>query len=1166
MSLKFFNLHGHDNASIFDGLGKPEDYVQQMLRNAGEDSGGFTLSNHGNLNSCGYIAAANKKYKKIGSPVKILYGLEAYYIPSLSDWKKIKTGELTTNESDLVIEDEKESKGKLSWLNPLNRRNHLVLVAISQEGLKNLFRLTTRSYREGFYRKPRIDLEMLKEHSEGLIVNTACIAGVGGYILSQNTDVPIDKIMDIYEKELLPIFKIFGPDRAFCELQFNKIDDQQIMNLHMIAFGRKFGYKSIVTCDSHYPREEDWRAREIYRLLGYQQSSKDFDRSILEKKIEDLDCSLYLKNGDQLFNEYKNTFKEYFDNDEFIIDAIQRTHDIGHNLADFVIPDSAPKFPKNLLLQKRELSTSLSDFDILKNIAFKNLRERDLEKNVQYLDRLNEELTQIEKRGVATYFICVYEIIKLLKEYMLIGPARGSSAGSLVCYLAGITQLDPIKNGLLWERFYGEGRKDLPDIDTDFSDKELAIEILKEKFGEENVLTISNYNRLNLKSLTKDVSKLYDIPFEIVNNVTKKIEEEAKQSILEEINHDQKLYDLTFEKAYKYSLTFKNFVDEYPEVAEHIKSLHKETKSIGTHAAGTLILDDAVSCLPAIKIRGSFQSPITEGLAAQHLQDFGLIKFDILGLITLKTIKRCIEFILEAEGEPNQISDVSVWYNKFLHPDILDVGDKNIFQKVYSGGKFCSTFQFTQEKVKEFSEKSKISCLEEISQVTSIQRPGPLSSKSDERYIISKTNKETLEKVHPIVEEILGPTYNLLIFQEQFMLLANKLAGFSLEETNDLRKILMKPSEELKDELLEKRKESRQRFILGCIDSGLSEEEAIKLWDVEIAGSVSYSFNKSHAQSYAYVSYQCAFLLTYYEKEWIRSCLETDPDVPSVCSEIERMGYSVDKPNILLSDKYSWTIMPDKKCIPSLLSLKGFGDAAAEELLDLRKGWARPETEDVGKEFFVSIFESFFYDIVEVQMKKSIKIKKKWKFSKFNKRSLDALIKLEALDSLGIVGEGRLFENYAHMHRSLIDNWSKKEQAKFNIVECSENVNKKDWEPVDKIDFQVEILGTYDKELMFSSAEIAEIESVGVVPLEMVNENPQTVWFILDKFEIRQTKEKKKDYYKLYISDITGHKRIFNYFLPMLEGFKKRGIYAADLYENGAWLNLVQNSYLVRLK
>lgn len=1097
--LKFVNLHGHTGQSVYDAIGSPEDYAEWMLQNAGENSAAFAVTEHGNMNSIGSIVATQKKYDKSGAPVKIIYGVEAYYLPSVENWKLIKAKSdadkkdkkksKSENDTSLVIEDSTESKGK--YFDPIIRRNHLVLCATNSIGLKNLFRIVSRSYREDgyFYRKPRVDLKLLAEFNEGIIASTACLAGVPSWCSLQEDDS--DKVFSLYDKELLPLMELFGKDRFFLELQFNRIPEQKLVNKDILEYSKRTGYNMIATADCHYPHPQMFRDREIYRLLGYQMQKKDIDMSIVDKDISEMDCELYLKNGDQIFDAYKESFADVCPDEELIKQLIERTYHIAHDLIEKTSPDDAIKLP-DTFVPTTQVKTPM---DQLKKLCLEGLKGLGLS-GADYIERTRHELKVIKDLGVEEYFLAKKEILDTLKEHMLLGPGRGSGAGSLVNYLLGITLVDPLKHGLLFERFLSPSRAEMPDIDSDVAQKDLALGILKDHFGAENVLAISNYNRLQLRSLVKDISRLYDIPFQEVNNVTKTMEKEAKDKIMEEVGYDQKLYEFTFEKAKQYSPTLREFLDNHPEVGERIENLYREVKSIGKHAGGVLIIPNAESCLPIIRIRGEDQSPITEGITAKHLKYFGLVKFDILGLATLRIIERAIEVTLRQSngGVKPGISEVWDFYNTHLHPSVIDTEDQEIFKKVYRVGRFPSIFQFEKKAVQSFCKHAGPTSVMDISAITALWRPGPLKGQADKGYL-NAAYKPTIQDEHPIIQEVLSETRGLLLYQEQFMMLAHKLADFTMAEADRLRKLLVQPETSLASEMKEERLKIGEKFIKGCIDKGLKKERAERLWNDEILGFISYGFNKSHSVCYAYNSYACAWLYTYHEEAWMKACLECDPDPEKTINVARDLGYDVTKVDILLSEAVDWRV-ENNTCYPCLTSLKGIGTTAADELVALRG-----ET---------------FGGIVDFLVDTSQDVPA-WRWSKFNKKAMDALIRVEGLGSLDQVGPGKMFSSYAHMHRTIIENWNeiKKKKNLKRVHECIQELadaaETKDWSTPEKIAMQKELVGFYDKGLVLAKLHDTfkefEIESVDEVEDEREKIN---VWGLVEKRTSRETKNGKK--------------------------------------------------------
>lgn len=1131
--IKFVGLHAHDSFSIADGLGYPAEHFDYAQKNG---MSAMAITNHGNCNSYGYMAEYAANLKKKQNPFKVIYGIEAYLHPSLSEWRKIKEQKESGDEEvSNFIENEVESKGK--HYDPIKRRHHLVLVAQNQIGLRNIFKLVTRSYREGFYKMPRIDFQMLKEHNEGLVASSACLAGVPSWSILKDLEKSDKTIIENLENEVSPLMEIFGKDRFFLEIQFNKLPEQQIVNKYLIELAKKTGFKNLATCDSHYCSPELWREREIYRILGRQKFGQtNLSMTELPSSIDDLKCELYPKNGDQLYQTFLDINPQASEDEKkLVVEAIERSAEIAETI-EYLGPDGQYKLPKYKGSKKDE-------FEELKTLCMEKLVEKELNKNKAYVERLVRELKVIKSKNFSIYFTVLHDAIKLLKENMMVGPGRGSGAGSLVCYLLGITDLDPIRNGLLFERFLSEARQEYPDIDSDLSDRDSAREILAQKFGADNVVPVSNFNTLKLKSLIKDLGRLYEVPFEEVNNVTRVMEDEARGPLLDEVGGDQKFYEFTLEGALKYSKTFKEFIEKHPEIKEGVEVLYKQPITLGRHAGGVIICEDASTSMPVIKAKGGVdQTPWSEGLTAKHLEQWGLVKYDFLGLGTLRIIERAIQLILKEKFNVKNPThkDVSSFYDKYLHPEVVKDGDIEVFKQIYQKGKFPGVFQFAEQAVQNFCVRATPESVGDIAAITSIWRPGPLKGQADKYYVSAKKGNGYTELGHPILEKILGPTYGVLIYQEQFMQLAHELAGYTLEESDNLRKLLVKPVTTMAEEMKKKRDLERDKFIKGCIEKGLSEKRAEKLWDEEILGFISYGFNKSHAVSYAYVSYQCAWLLFNYENQWLRAYLEVDADRDKAVADVVSIGYKMGKPDILISSD-SWKI-EGGVIYPALSSIKGIGAAAVSELISTREAISFQD------------FYDFMWEVEQKTLKNGkTKIKRNWRWSKFNKRAFDVLIKVEGFGSFNIVGPGKLFNNYKEMHDFFIGNYDSIKKGKLELFD---NVpSSEDWDQEEKIDFQQEILGSYDKTLLFAHGVLDFFEEENILPLSDVSEQVQFHWFIVKNVKHGNTST-GKPYLKLTISDIDDKVQNLNYFGKYEEHFRRGCVYIAPLFKNNGWINV----------
>lgn len=455
-NLKFVNFHGHDTFSIFDGLGYPEEHVDFAYSNGLQ---GTAFTNHGNMNSLSYAYQKAMKMKKDGvTDFRILYGVEAYIHPSIEQWQldrdKIKEDAKAAKDVDeevgLVVEDEKETKKGIRSV--LNKRSHLVLVAQNQTGLNNLYRLVSDSYRgDNFYRFPRMDYKNLKKYSEGIIASSACLGGPIANDYWANKDKGEAAIMAAMQETVQSLMDVFG-DRFYGELQWANYAEQHVVNKYVIELSKQFGFKLISTCDSHFPSPDMWKDREIYKMLGWM-SKSDVSLSSLPSNLEEMEYQLYPKNGDELFSFYRKFSKQqgFSYDDDMIAESIERTYDVMQNRIENFIPDTSIQLPSFVVPEGQTADSALA------KITVEKLRSSGLYKDKDYVDRLKEELYTIKDRGFSKYFLTMKTISDKVSSNQLVGAGRGSGAGSLVSYLCGITQVDPIKYKLQFSRFIRNG-------------------------------------------------------------------------------------------------------------------------------------------------------------------------------------------------------------------------------------------------------------------------------------------------------------------------------------------------------------------------------------------------------------------------------------------------------------------------------------------------------------------------------------------------------------------------------------------------------------------------------------------------------------------------------------------------------------------------------------
>lgn len=1039
----------------------PQDHIDYVRQN---NMSAWALTDHGHMNGFAHAYLHAQKLNKAGANFKFIPGCEMYVHPDLDVWRldyeikqaakrgdssalkmlreereRIQTPLVAITDSDdeivdiaiedagQTVENEEETKsGK--FFDPLKRRHHLVVLPRTSVGLERLFGLVSRGYSEGFYRFPRVDYKMIKEAAAGghLLVSTACLGGPLSYevfkhlqgIEFDNLNASLLDDPSIMEKVLKGIGNSYDMlvdsvgDATFLELQFNKLPAQHLVNRALIEFANRNSLQErlIVTCDSHYASPDHWRERELYKKLGWL-NYKDFSPDSLPQSKEDLKCELYPKNADQVWDTFLETTKDHKFYDEAVVcDAIERTHDIAHEMIGDIHPDCSMKLPSYTIPAGKTADQALIES------SKEGLIKKNLHKKPEYVSRLKEELQVIADKKFSEYFLTTKAIIDLAKTEMRVGPGRGSGAGSLVNYVLGITDVDPLKYGLLFSRFMDPTRTDFPDIDTDVGDRDKLLELLRNNFGKDNIVPISNYNRFQLKSLVKDISRFYGIEFQKVNKALGPLDRDIRSGLKRDGIAVNGPVTPTLEWAMEYSESFKSLAEEHPEIIEPIEVLFQQNKSLGRHAGGVIVSERVKERMPLILAKGELQTPWVEGASYKHLEHFGWIKFDLLGLETLRIIDRTIELILKRKHgiENPTYAQVTEWFEKNMSNDVIDFDDQEVY-KVYAEARWAGIFQCTNHGAQQLFKRAKPISIEEIAALTAIYRPGPLAMKIDKKYLKSKANPEEVVYKHPLLKEILSPTFGHIVFQEQTMAIVNKVAGIPLEECNSVRK-MMKPQQSSGD-AAKKAKALKSRIINGFIENGMQEHDANSLYD-DIMKFTAYSFNKSHAVSYAINSYYCAWMMTYFEEEWLCAYLESmegNPDKRAKAfSEVAGLGYKIVPLDINEADK-TWTILPGRRFMPSFMSCKGVGEAAVDEILENRP----------------------YKDAKSMLWTEE----GKWRHSKFNKKAMESLIRVRAFESTGMIG--RDFESYKHMLETLVPNWSAlRKSLKRNAWEGYDNFVK----------------------------------------------------------------------------------------------------------------------------
>ena len=1129
MNIPFVGLHAHSVAgSIFDAMGYPNQHIDFAVSN-GMDA--LALTDHGNMNGLSYQVLHSKKLQKEGTNFKPIFGCEAYFIPSISEWReeyeKYKAEKKTKDDESIsgaTIEDEAAAKKENKSV--INRRRHLVLLAMSQKGLNNVFKLISESYRnENFYRYPRIDLTLLEKYNEDVIALSACLGGVYAGCYWENREKGEAAILDSFRDMTKRMVAIFG-DRWYGELQWNNVPEQHILNNYIIKMHQEFGIGLVSTCDSHYPNPDAWKDRELYKRLGWLGSGKpEWGDNMLPIDVEQIGYELYPKNGTQMWDAYKkySAISPVQYDDNLVMNSITETYNIAHNRIQKFMPDTTVRLPEFVV------PAGFTAGEALKHFCMEGLRNLGFLENAQYVNQLEYELDVIEDRGFSKYFLTMKAISDKAQQLQLVGAGRGSAAGSLVSYVLGITQVDPLKHGLLFSRFMTKNQDGFPDIDYDVSDPMVLKDVLIKEWGDTTVVPISNWNTLQLKSLVKDISKFYNIPFKEVNEVTSKMMNEATPLAKKEHGMKAGVYTPTFEEVKKYSKSLQDFLVQYPHIANHIDALYGQVRSCSRHAGGVVVGEQLDYYMPLINSDGVRQTPWSEGQNVRHLEPMGFIKFDILGLATLKMIESCIRHILKRHHNVKEptFDQIKKFYNDNLNPEKMNLSDKKVYENVFHEGKWVGIFQFTERGAQDFCKRVKPNNIIDLSAITSIYRPGPLSAGVDQQYADAKENPYKVKYLHPLVKEVTKETYGFLIFQEQIALLAHKLGkDVSLDDGNKLRKLLTKKGT---GKGFEEKDKIHSKFIEGCGEKGITQKQAQQLWETFEYFS-GYGFNKSHAVCYSILSYQCAWLAAYYESEWLCAFLEKESEQDTskddkinrkekAINTVKSLGYSISTLDINKSGKV-WEITADgKEFVPPLTSIKGLGEAAMLQILNNRP--------------FNNVEDFLFNENVS--------------YSKLNKKALDVLIRAGACDAL----IDSRFTGAKHFWSAVAVDRPKNKKIFHQNIETYKPEGNFSME--EKIEYLTDLTGEYPVSMVLPPEVSKRLEEKYVPPIGEYDEEIGLTWFVVRNC-VRKTSSSGKDYLVLEVIDDTNTMvQIRCWGVKPNENVHKNRVYMAKLDYDPSW-------------
>ena len=942
--MNFTHLHVHTEYSLLDGSNKIQEYVNRV-RELGMDSAAIT--DHGVMYGViDFYRAAR------AAGINPILGCEVYVAPGSRFDREIGSGD--------------------------DRYYHLVLLAENNQGYANLMKIVSKSFVEGFYYKPRVDLQLLEKYHEGLIALSACLAGEVARFLTRG-------MYEDAKAAALRYQDIFGKGNFFLELQDHGIPEQQNVNQQLLKMHRETGIELVATNDVHYTLAEDAQPHDV--LLCLQTG----------KKLSDENRMRY--DGGQYYVKSPEEMERLF---PYATEALENTHKIAER-CHVEIEFGVTKLPKF------DVPEGYTSWEYLNELCFKGLEERYQPVTEELKERLNYELSTIKNMGYVDYFLIVWDFIRYARDHdIMVGPGRGSAAGSLVAYTLGITQLDPIRYDLLFERFLNPERVSMPDIDVDFcfERRQEVIDYVRRKYGDDCVVQIVTFGTLAARGVIRDVGRVMDLPYAQVDTIAKMIPQEL---------------NITIDKALKMNPELKKTYEDQPEIHDLIdtaRRLEGLPRHTSMHAAGVVISQRDVS--EYVPLSRAQDGSIVTQFTMTTLEELGLLKMDFLGLRTLTVIQNAVHLIEQDTG---------------VHLDMqqIDYNDKKVLDSLGTG-RSDGVFQLESAGMKNFMKELKPQSLEDVIAGISLYRPGPMDFIP--QYIRGKNHPDTIQYDCPQLEPILKPTYGCIVYQEQVMQIVRNLAGYTLGRSDLVRRAMSKK----KAAVMEK---ERQNFVYGneaegvpgCIANGISEQVANKIYD-EMIDFAKYAFNKSHAAAYAVVSYQTAFLKYYYPVEFMAALMTSVIEMPNKVAEYiqvcRQMGISILPPDVNCGI-YGFSV--DHGAIRyGLSAIKSVGRPVINALVEER-----------GKNGTYRSLKDFIERLTGI----------------VNKRAIENFIKAGALDCL----EGNRRQKM-NVYGQIVDSIAQEKKNSFagqmSLFDLVSDEDKKDFE------IRMPNVGEYDKEMVLA--------------------------------------------------------------------------------------------------
>lgn len=980
MAKDFVHLHMHTEYSLLDGANRIKE-LPKYIKSLGMNS--VAITDHGNMFG---VIEMYKECQKEG--IKLVVGCEVYVAPR----------------------SRFEKEGKVD-----SEPNHLILLAMDNEGYKNLVKISSSAYIDGFYYKPRVDKELLRQYSKGIIALSGCLAGAVARRITQN-----DIAGAISEaKEYNDIFE----GRYYLEIQDNKYSEQMIVNGQMVKLSRELNIGLVATNDCHYLTKDDYYAHEVILCIQTRKTMDDTDRMSFETN------EFYVKSPEEMYESFSN-LEEALINTVKISDMCNVTFEFG-----------------NIVLPEVTLDEPITHIEYLTKTCEEGLNTRYGQEEIGVAkERLKYELEIIDKMGYVDYFLIVADFIKYAKDNGIpVGPGRGSGAGSIAAYASGITDIDPLQYGLIFERFLNPERISMPDFDIDFcyERRQEVIDYVGRKYGRDRVAQIITFGTMAARGAIRDVARAMNVPYHMADMAAKLVPTELKMTIKKALDISKELKEL-----YESDEELKKVID----IAMKVEGLPRHAS---THAAGVVITKLPVNEYVPLYING-------EAISTQYtmtaLEELGLLKMDFLGLRTLTVID-------DAKYLVKKIHNVDIEFGKNLD-------DKEVY-KLLSEGKTNGVFQLESSGLKNVAKELMPNSLEDITVMISLYRPGPMDQIP--RYIKNKNNPGHIEYTHKTLEPILKVTYGCMVYQEQVMQIFRDLAGYSLGRADLVRRAMGKK----KIDVMNK---EREYFINGLVDEngivqiegavkrGVDEASANKIFD-EMAEFAKYAFNKSHAAAYAVISYQTAYLKVKYPKEFMaatmNSMLGNLDKIPEYIAECKTMNIEVLRPNI--NESYSRFAVVGGKIRFSLATIKNVGFEATEIIVEERKQGGsykglvdfvkRIKKEKVNKKCIESLIKAGAFDEIESE------------YTRF-----DMLESYEnIIDSISQQQKNNLANQVNMFDTIVVEQETERKNLETNIKKSNKAITQKEL-----LDMEKEMVGVYVSGHPLDQY-LAEIEKVGTV-------------------------------------------------------------------------------------